>query len=78
MIRALSKSSVAALRSYRYVLALIVVAVIAGSDEFNQSFEPSRTASAWDSGLDILGGAAMICIFWLLGRPRALGEQEKA
>ncbi|MEO6050331.1 MAG: VanZ family protein, partial [Pyrinomonadaceae bacterium] len=78
IIRALSKSSVAALRSYRYLGALIVVAVIAESDEFNQSFEPSRTASAWDSGLDILGGAAMICILWLLGWPRALGEQDNA
>ncbi|MEO6051349.1 MAG: VanZ family protein, partial [Pyrinomonadaceae bacterium] len=70
IVRALSKSSVAAFRSYRYVLALIVVAGIAGSDEFNQSFEPSRTASVWDILLDITGGFTMIVLLWILGKLR--------
>ena len=74
IVRALSRSSVATLRSSRYLIPLIVVVVIAVMDEFNQSFEPSRTASGWDSGLDILGGLVMTFVLWLLGRPRALDE----
>ncbi|MEO6656075.1 MAG: VanZ family protein [Pyrinomonadaceae bacterium] len=78
IIRALSASSVPALRRFRYLLPLIVVAVIAAADEFNQSFEPSRTASAWDSGLDILGGLVMTCVLWMIRRPRALDKLDSA
>jgi VanZ family protein len=36
--------------------AVIVVALWAASDEFHQSFVPTRTASAVDVGIDIAGG----------------------
>jgi VanZ family protein len=40
----------------RWVLPVVIVAVVASLDEFNQSFEPSRTSSVWDVLLDISGG----------------------
>ena len=49
----------------RYVAALVLVALIASIDEFNQSFEASRTSSVWDVLLDITGGlfVTAVCHF---------------
>ncbi len=68
-VRALARSSVASLRNLRYLLPLILVALVASMDEFNQSFESSRTGSGWDVLLDVSGGAAMMTILWLIERP---------
>ncbi|MFL6375612.1 MAG: VanZ family protein, partial [Pyrinomonadaceae bacterium] len=49
-------------------------AVVASLDEFNQSFEPSRTSSGWDVMLDISGGvvATLLCYtIWSRTRSRA-------
>lgn len=59
-VRAFSTSS------RRYLIALSFVAMTASLDEFNQSFEPSRTSSVWDVLLDISGGIAMIALIWTL------------
>ena len=67
---ALSRSSVEKLRDYRYLLPIALVALIASIDEFNQSFEASRTGSVRDVFLDITGGAVMIGILWLIKWPR--------
>jgi VanZ family protein len=56
-VRALFQSSGVLFR-LRWVLPIAIVAIIASLDEFNQSFEPSRTSSPLDVGLDILGGVA--------------------
>lgn len=66
--RAFSRSSGRGLVTLRYILPLVLVAVIACLDEFNQSFEVSRTSSGWDVLLDIAGGAAMILVLWLFKR----------
>jgi VanZ family protein len=58
--RACSLSAGAIWRRYRFVLPVILVAVIASIDEFNQSFEPSRTSSPYDVLLDISGGVAAL------------------
>lgn len=58
------------LAPWRYLLPIILVALIATLDEFNQSFIASRTSSVWDVLLDISGGAAMTAFLWLIGRPR--------
>jgi VanZ family protein len=63
-IRALAKSPHPAFRRYRFLIAVAVVLVIASIDEFNQSFEPSRTSSIWDVGLDMIGGATMSVVLW--------------
>jgi VanZ family protein len=68
--RTFSKSSINRLRARRYLLPLIIVTVVALLDEFNQSFEASRTSSIWDVLLDIFGGSAMVTFLMLAGRPR--------
>lgn len=55
---------------WRYVLPILLVAMIASLDEFNQSFISTRTSSAWDVLLDISGGVTMTAFLWLIGRPR--------
>jgi len=62
--RAFSGSATYLLKKWRYILALILVATVASLDEFNQSFEASRTSSIWDVALDISGGLAMIAVLW--------------
>ncbi len=70
--RVFSSSSIA-----KYILPIVLVAAIAMMDEFNQSFEASRTSSGWDVLLDIAGGAAMILILWLFQRPRRGGRMYR-
>ena len=53
------------LRKYWFAISFILVFTIASIDEFNQSFDSSRTSSARDVLLDCAGGAAMILIFYL-------------
>ncbi|HUS37289.1 MAG TPA: VanZ family protein [Verrucomicrobiae bacterium] len=40
------------------------------SDEFHQSFEPTRYASAWDVLIDALGAGAGLFIVWIIGKLR--------
>ncbi|MFN0139708.1 MAG: VanZ family protein [Pyrinomonadaceae bacterium] len=69
-VRALSLSAPVFVRRWRYLMALVFVGVIASIDEFNQSFEATRTGAIGDVLLDIAGGAAMISLLWLVKRPR--------
>lgn len=64
-VRAFARSSDGALKRYRFLIALVIVLTVALIDEFNQSFEPTRTSSVWDVGLDFVGGAAMSVALWL-------------
>lgn len=41
------------------------------SDEFHQSFVPSRMASAWDVLIDATGAALALAAIWTIGRMRA-------
>ena len=75
-VRALSRSTYALLRKWRFILPLLLVAVIASLDEFNQSFEPSRTSSFRDVLLDISGGTIMIALLWLVKWPRPLKQTD--
>ena len=69
-LRACTLSSSRLLRDRRFLLPLVLVAVIASLDEFNQSFEASRTSSIWDVALDLTGGVAMILFCWVSTRPK--------
>lgn len=70
-IRALARSSRESLKKYRFVVAVFIVLIIASTDEFNQSFEPSRTSSPWDVLLDCIGGTTMSLFYWLVTRARS-------
>ena len=53
-------------------VAVLLAAVYAATDEFHQSFVPSRGASAWDVLLDTLGALAGLFVLWWSGRRRKL------
>jgi VanZ family protein len=58
-----------------------VVAVVACADEMYQTLDASRTASAYDSLLDICGGAFALLVLWLVIRrsryPRPASPAER-
>ncbi|SDS37876.1 VanZ family protein [Opitutus sp. GAS368] len=45
-----------------FVLALVIAAAYAATDEFHQSFVPGRTASAWDVLIDTAGALAALAL----------------
>ncbi len=48
--------------------AVLITAAYAITDETHQWFVPGRGASAWDVGLDVLGGILGIYLLWVVGR----------
>jgi VanZ family protein len=58
--RAFWKSSVKVLRNYWYFCAIAVVAAVALTDEFNQSFNSARTGSIYDVMIDVSGGIFVV------------------
>ena len=64
-VRALSIPATVLLHKWRYIIALLLVVVVAATDEFHQSFEISRTGSTVDVLLDISGGLAMVMFLWI-------------
>ena len=70
--RAFITSSHAFIQRYWFQLGLLLVVVFALLDELHQSFVASRTASIYDSALDVAGGLTVLLIF-KLGR----GAQER-
>lgn len=69
-VRALSMSASIFLQKRRYIIAFVFIAIVASLDEFNQSFEVSRTGAMSDVILDVSGGVAMLVFLWLLKRPK--------
>jgi VanZ family protein len=63
--RALVTSSTAFIQRRWFELGLLLVTCYALLDEFHQSFVPSRTASIYDSALDVAGGLTVLLIFKL-------------
>lgn len=61
--RAFITSSRTLLRRYWFVAGLVLVAIQALMDEYHQSFVPSRTASPYDSAIDIAGGLTALVVF---------------
>lgn len=53
------------------LFAFILTAAVASLDEFQQSFDPSRTSSPVDVLIDLAGGAAVITVYALISRRRA-------
>jgi VanZ family protein len=47
------------------LLSAIFIVLLAGSDEFHQSFVASRTASMLDVGIDTGGGILAVCVSML-------------
>jgi VanZ family protein len=49
-------------------LALALAALYAATDEFHQTFVPSRQGSVWDVLLDTTGAAIGLLCLWAIGR----------
>jgi len=71
--RAFTSSSRELLRSHWFWLSLLFVVAYSLSDEFHQSFVPSRTGSIYDSLIDSLGGLTMLALL-ALGKRREAGN----
>jgi len=63
--RAFITASTAIMRRRWFSLGLLTIASYALLDEFHQSFVPSRTASIYDSVIDVIGGLTVLLIFKL-------------
>jgi VanZ family protein len=61
--RAFAGSSNAFIREHWFQVALLLIVCYALLDEFHQSFVPSRTASIFDSTIDVAGGLAALLVF---------------
>jgi VanZ family protein len=70
--RVFRTSSLSALRRSWWLISFALVAAVALTDEYHQSFLPSRTGTIYDSLLDMTGGAvALACLaVWLAARRR--------
>ena len=66
--RAFITSSHEFLQRYWFQLGLLLVVIYGLLDEFHQSFVPSRTASIYDSAIDVAGGFTVLLIFRLYGQ----------
>jgi VanZ family protein len=66
--RAFITSSHDFLQRYWFQLGLLLVVIYGLLDEFHQSFVPSRTASVYDSAVDIAGGLTVLLIFRIYGK----------
>ena len=74
--RAFRTSSREFLRTRWFSVSLLLVVAYSLCDEFRQSFASSRSASIYDSMIDIAGGAAAIAVVALWRR--RLGERSLA
>ena len=62
--RAFSSSSIEWLRRFWLPVTLVLIVCYAFMDEYRQSFVPTRSASIWDSFIDISGGLTALAIFF--------------
>jgi VanZ family protein len=60
--RAFISSSSSFIQHHWFQLGLILVVVYALLDELHQRFEPTRTASIYDSAIDVAGGLTVLLI----------------
>jgi len=76
--RAFLPSTRGRLRRNWFVAALALVIVVALLDEYNQSFNPARTGSVWDSLIDFSGGATALVLYgWWRRRGRRSGGKPR-
>lgn len=64
--RAAVRISLGFVRRHPYLTSLALVICVASTDEYLQSFEPSRTSSPYDVLLDISGGIVMLVVTFII------------
>jgi VanZ family protein len=55
-------------RPRRALYSVLAAAVYSVGDEFHQMFVPGRGPSLWDCGIDTIGAALGVLLFWVRGR----------
>jgi VanZ family protein len=75
--RAFITSTRAFIQRYWFQLGLLLVVIYALLDEFHQSFVPSRTASIYDSAIDIAGGLTVLLLCKWFGTNRQDAKLSK-
>jgi len=65
--RAFRTSSHPAIRNHWFLISAALIVVYALIDEYHQSFVPSRTASVFDSMIDMTGGFAVLIVIYRKG-----------
>lgn len=76
--RAFVTSSKAFIKRHWFGLGLLIVACYALLDEFHQSYVPSRTASIYDSAIDVIGGLTVLLIFKFYERRGRTKKRNKS
>jgi len=74
--RAFSTSPGESVRRHWFLLSLAIVVVNALLDEYHQSFVPSRTASIYDSLIDMSGGLSALVVSWWRRRSQVLDKNQ--
>lgn len=79
MFRALANTALLRHAVFAMSLTLLASGAFAASDEFHQSFVPSRTSSARDVVIDLAGaslGIALYALSWWRRGPNALRQSQ--
>jgi VanZ family protein len=76
MWRALRGTFTALSKGTITMATFFVTAAFAASDEFHQSFVPTRTASAHDVMIDCLGALTAVLLCAIFSRPRGLRQES--
>ncbi|MDX6693840.1 MAG: hypothetical protein QOF02_1443 [Blastocatellia bacterium] len=76
--RALAASSRGALRRGWFFISLLLIIAYALFDEYHQSFVASRTASIYDSLIDISGGVCALALYALWRRRKSKVQSPKS
>ena len=67
-VRAFGSSPNTHLKHRWFLVSLAIIVLYALLDEYHQSFVPSRTASVFDSFIDMSGGLTALVVIWLRRR----------
>jgi VanZ family protein len=74
--RAFRGSSVRFLRAHWFKFSLVLAMIYALTDEFHQSFVPSRTASIHDSLIDSTGALIALTVIWWYERRKRKAQAK--
>jgi VanZ family protein len=76
LYRAVVHTTLKGRRALSAALVLVLCAAYAASDEFHQSFVPSRTASVRDVMIDICGAILALILYWSIATRHVIASRS--
>ena len=76
LYRAFVHTALKGRRAFSAGVVLLLCAAYAATDEFHQSFVPSRTASLRDVMIDICGAMLAVILYWAIATPRIMQSRS--